>query len=167
MRGQRRNERGISILELLIVTGIIGLLTLLALPTYRTVMFKVQRTRMLAQLNTLMNDESLYQRDHGRYYPKTVQYGSWAFGWRVYPPDQPLLLEGQNVTLPGGSQQYAYFIYRFEPYFKQPLIYAYANRFYGNDLDGDLYPDLWVKVGHAPAQLYMDDLTNTTHPINW
>jgi len=160
-----RGSRGVSILEVVIVSGIIGMLTLLSLPTFRTILFKVNRTRMQTQLATIMNDESLYHRDSGAFYPPTFPSGSIEYGLAIFRPEEEMLLPGQGQTMPAGSRHYAFLIYRLEPNFSEPLIYAYASQEYGNDLDGDSFPDVWVKVGSSPPQLYMDDLTNTVHTI--
>lgn len=158
-------SRGVSILEVVIVSGIIGMLALLTLPTYRTILFKVYRTRMQTQLAMIMNDESLYHRDEGSFYPPTFPLGSLQYGSILFRPEEVMPLPGQDQTMPAASRHYAFLIYRLEPTFSEPLIYAYASGEYGNDLDGDSFPDIWIKVGNSPPQLYMDDLTNTIHTV--
>ncbi len=49
-RGQRRGDRGFSLLEIVLVVSLIGILTLLALPSYQGVMLKAHRTEAIAQL---------------------------------------------------------------------------------------------------------------------
>lgn len=161
-----RGSRGVSIVEVVIVSGIIGMLALLALPTYRTILFKVHRTRMQAQLAAIMDDESLYHRDSGTFYPPTFPMGSFEYGLVAFLPDEAMPLLGQDQTMPAGNRHYAFLVYRLEPTFSEPLIYAYASQDYDNDLDGDSFPDVWVKIGHSPPQLYMDDLTNTVHTVD-
>ena len=48
MRRWLKSERGISMLEILIVSGIIGIIAVLAVPTYDSIMTNVRRTRMAA-----------------------------------------------------------------------------------------------------------------------
>ncbi len=163
----RTRHRGFTVIELMVVVAIIGIITALAVPAFRTVMFKAKRARMLHYLQMIGDDEILYQRDHGTYYPEGFSFGRWTYAFKVYPPGAPMLLEGQNLTLKPGTRFYQYYIYRFEPFYTEPIIYAYGATFLGNDPDGDAYPDMWVKVGSGPPQPYYDDRTNTYHPVRF
>ncbi len=159
------NSRGVTILEVLIVMGIIFIISALSVPVYHSVIIKIRRTRMLSQLKMMTDDQALYQRDHGTFYPSGTKSGNTITAFEVYPPWEPMLLEGQSATLPAGTRHYTYYIYRNEPASPEPIIYAYAHHLWRNDLDGDVYPDLWIKIGSAPAQPYLDDLTDTMYHV--
>jgi type II secretory pathway pseudopilin PulG len=150
-----------------VVVAIIGIITILAIPASKYAMIKVKRSRMLYYLKVISEDELIYQRDTGTYYPAGTKVDGMTSAFKTYYPYEPMVLEGQDITLAAKSRHYVFYIYRFEPFFLEPIIYAYANAYYGNDLDGDPYPDVWIKVGSGPPQLYFDDLTNTKHPVGW
>ncbi len=162
-----RDNRGLTFVELFVVVALVAVITALAVPAYRSILFSVERTRMQGQMKMLMDDESLYERDHGTFYPGGTMMGSRSQAWEIFEPDKPMHLLGQNLTLPAGNRRYTFYIFRLTPDFPEPLILAYCHPFYDNDLDGDDWPDLWIKVGNSPPQLYADDLTNTLHTIEW
>ncbi len=162
-----KKHRGFTVLELMIVVALVGIISVLAIPTYKSIMFRTKRARMFNYLKMIGDDELLYQRDHGTYYPKGFSFGQWTFAFKVYRPGDTLVLEGQNIKLYPGTRSYWYYIYRFEPYYPEPIIYAYASTYLGNDPDGDSYPDLWVRVGSSPPQPYYDDKTNTRHSVSF
>ncbi len=162
---RRHRERGVTVLEILIVSAIIGIIALLSIPTYRSIMQKTRRTRMVAQMRMISDDESLYERDHGSFYPTGVQQGENIYAFQIIAPGDPLVLPGQGTTLPAHSRYYTYYIYRLDPTYPEPIIYAYAHQSYGNDLDGDVFPDMWIKIGSGPPQIYMDDMTDTVYSV--
>jgi len=163
----RTNSRGFTVLELMVVVAIIGIIAALAVPSYRNIMFRAKRARMLHYLQMIGNDELLYQRDHGTYYPEGWSFWGWTYAFKLYEPGDTMVLEGQNIKLHPGTRLYWYYIYRFEPYYPEPIIYAYAATFLGNDPDGDSFPDLWIKVGSGQPQPYYDDRTNTWNPVSF
>ncbi|MDQ7007796.1 MAG: hypothetical protein Q9Q40_11255 [Acidobacteriota bacterium] len=154
-------NRGLTFVELFVVLALLALVSSLAVPAYRSAIFAVERARMQSQMKMLMNDESLYERDHGTFYPELPHFGSRALAWATFAHDEPMFLAGQNVTLPAGNRKYTFSVFRLESHFHEPIIFACAHPFLANDLDGDDWPDLWVKIGQGPAQLYIDDLTDT------
>jgi len=163
----RKRNHGFTVLELMIVVALIGIISALAVPSYRNIMFRTKRARMFHYLKMLSDDELLYQRDHGTYYPAGFSFGRWTYAFKLYRPGDTMVLEGQNIKLRPGTRLYWYYIYRFEPYYPEPIYYAYAFSRLGNDPDGDSFPDLWIKVGSGPPQPYFDDKDNSYHRVSF
>jgi len=86
------------------VIAIIGIISALATPAHRHAMFKVERGRMLHTLQMISEDELLYQRDHGTYYPAGTSFGGFTLVLQIYRQSNPIPLEGQDVTLPAGHR---------------------------------------------------------------
>lgn len=164
---RRRPQQGFTLIEILVVVAIVAIVAALAVPVAKRVLMKAERSKMLATLDAISDDQALYQRDHGTFYPAAPSFFGWSFVTRIYRPETPVPLEGQNLVIPGSPKRYAYYIYRFEPFYPEPLIYAYKHRVFGNDLDGDPYPDMWIKSGSGPAQCYYDDLTDTRNRVEF
>lgn len=160
-------QRGFTVIEILVVVAVLGIITALAIPSFERARIKIRQNRMMTYLKMITEDQLLHYRDHGEFYPAGFSFGGFSYAFAFYPRSARMELEGQGKVLGPYSRHYAYYIYRFEPFYNEPLIYAYAHRSFGNDLDGDPFPDLWIKVGSAPPQVYYDDLTNTYHQVDW
>ncbi len=163
----RLNTSGFTVIELLVVVAILGIISVLAVIATRYATLNLKRSRMLNYLKLISEDEIMYERDHRTYYPEGFSIGNSTYALKVYQPYETMLLEGQGIELGPRSRHYVYYIYRFEPFYPEPIIYAIAQQSSHNDLDGDPYPDLWIKIGSGQPQLYYDDLTDTYHPVRW
>ncbi len=63
----RRDERGFSVIELLIVVGIIGLIAAIAIPNMRKAMITAETKSAFAEGKQLLDSFSQYYRDHNQY----------------------------------------------------------------------------------------------------
>lgn len=154
-------------IEAAVVLAIVGVVTALSVPVGMKMIREAKRARMLVQLQTMSDDQLLFQRDRGTFYPEVEDSQDDVFVFERFLPETPFPLPGRESAIEGSPQRYAFYLLRLEPYYPEPIVFALANTGYGNDLDGDSFGDLWIKVGSAPAQVFMDDLTNTTHVIPW
>lgn len=161
-----KGSAGFTLIEVLVVVAIIGIITVMAVPAYKNTMIRTKRSRMLTTMKTISDDMQLYYSDTGQFYPEGFSFGSFTFAFEVYYPSDPIHLKGQGSTL-STRRHYVYYLYRFEPFYSEPLIYAYALKQFGNDLDGDPYPDLWIKTGSGSPQVYYDDLKDSRHTVVW
>jgi len=71
----RRSERGITIFELLIVCGIIGLLAAMAMPIYQNALAKARRVTLAADFSELYSAFMRYHVDYGQF-PSDVGGGA-------------------------------------------------------------------------------------------
>ena len=71
----RRTERGITIFELLIVCGIIGLLAAMAMPIYQNALAKARRVTLAADFSELYSAFMRYHVDYGQF-PSDVGGGA-------------------------------------------------------------------------------------------
>ncbi len=149
-----RNSRGFTVIELLIVVALIGMMAAIAVPALKLAMAKARRLEPQRVMNLIYQDELEYNRDHGEFWPKAGR--SSRYGGRVRP--KPLPGSGKVLT----GLKYLYRVYHLKD--GGIRIYAYANsrmRLSGYDIDGDRFPDVWLKVDGAPPQNFRNDLTNT------
>lgn len=154
----RRN--GFTVLELLIVVALIGILAATAIPNFRRVLIKARMLEAQTMLKVLYEDEVAYNRDTGTFWPKLRKKGKRRrqdYGGTI----KPYPLPGTGKTYRGLN--YLYRIY----HFRNPdsvRIYAIANKRMNKsryDVDGDRYPDAWVKVGGGSPIHYRNDLDNS------
>ncbi len=160
------HESGFTLIEILTVVAIIGIITVLAIPAYQSAMIRTKRSVMFTNLKTMSEDQQLYYSDTGHFYPAGWSWGRYSYSFKIIYPRTHFELQGSKRTL-RQNRRYVYYLYRFEPFYSEPIIYAYALKSYGNDLDGDSYPDLWIKVGSGQPQVYYDDLKNSRHSVVW
>ncbi len=72
MTRRERNETGFTLIEIIIVLGIIGLLVGLALPQYQTHHWKAKEAVLRENLSVIRRQIDLYYQDKGKY-PASLQ----------------------------------------------------------------------------------------------
>lgn len=80
MSAPRNAARGFTLTEILIVIVIVGILTTLAVPSYRQYVQRTNRTVAKASLQELMTRQESYAVDHKRYADKPGMLGVGAAG---------------------------------------------------------------------------------------
>ena len=70
-----RNQRGFTLVELLVVLAIVGVLMSIAIPSYSTYKLRSNRADGLAILNEIMQAQERYAADRGVYTTNLTQLG--------------------------------------------------------------------------------------------
>lgn len=74
--------KGFSLIELMIVIAIIGLLTMVAVPSFNRYLGKAKRAEAYVNLNALYAAERAYWAEHGTYSPHLKQLGWQPQGYQ-------------------------------------------------------------------------------------
>ncbi|MCL5875816.1 MAG: prepilin-type N-terminal cleavage/methylation domain-containing protein [Candidatus Dependentiae bacterium] len=109
-------KKGFSLIELMVVVAIIGLLSMIAVPSFGRYLAKAKRAEAYLNLNSIYSAEKAYWAEHGTY-SKTLM-GENSLGWQ---PEKR------------GANQPAYYAYTLSPNEDGNGFIALAT----GDIDGD------------------------------
>lgn len=76
----KRNEKGFTLVELLIVIGIIGILSVIAIPNFMRFQAKAKQTEAKTNLSALYTAEKAYYAEYGGFYTGLVTIGFQSEG---------------------------------------------------------------------------------------
>jgi len=156
--------KGFSLIELMIVIAIIGILTMITVPSFTKFLAKAKRTEAYMYLSAIYAAEKAHWAEHGTY--SDVLAGEKGIGWRP---------EGYKG---GGSNESFYYTYGFsgsegKNFFTGKLgtssghlskAQAGKERFVAiaaGDIDGDGKPDILAIDEHNNIVILQDDLLDT------
>ncbi len=91
LRIARKNEKGFTLVELMVVVVIIGILTAVAMPQFGRVTGAANRSAVEANLRTIDGAIMMYRGDHGEFPAKGFSiYDDWAADMvDEWPNDNP------------------------------------------------------------------------------
>jgi len=89
----KKNVRGFTLIEMMLVVGIIALLTAIILPKFTNLTNKAQTEALNAQIKSINTQLQLYRIDQGAF-PATMTNGAWT-NLTTYWPDG---IPSPNVT---------------------------------------------------------------------
>ena len=88
-RLRHASRAGFTLVEVLVVLGILALLASIAIPVYRSAMLRSRRNAAAAELGSLQDALRLYAADRGSY--------PWFLGRRLLSPLRPAYLQDSGV----------------------------------------------------------------------
>ncbi len=149
MHGRSRTARGFTLIELMVVVAIIGLLSSVAIPTFRNFQLRSKQTERTVITTSIQRAVDEYWTREG-HYPLVSGNSSWLylFNWNPdsTPGTQKRPWRGRPLNqwdhwnnlslLVEGAVYYSYYGYAFE----QPS-YRYTYLWVKGDLDGDKVED--------------------------
>lgn len=77
MKSHLHNEKGFTLVEILIVVAVVGILAAIAVPSYRYVLDRARRTSSMAALDIVRKDMELYLLDNGSY-PLKIKFKNFT-----------------------------------------------------------------------------------------
>lgn len=151
----RLKVKGFTLLELVIVIGIVAFLSLLALPSFMGIFSKAKRTEAYTQLRALYMAEKAYFAEKGTY--STNLTGTDGIGWK--PEGQTLYSYGFS----SGSEGKNYIIGSLKaPASALTGTFANASGFLAGaaaDIDGDGQYDYLTIDQNGAIKIVKDDLS--------
>ena len=85
---QTKNRKGFTLIEMMLVVGIIALLTAIVLPKFTNLSGKAQTEALAAQIKSLNTQLQLYKIDKG-VYPATMTTAAWSDVTNYWPDGIP------------------------------------------------------------------------------
>lgn len=157
------NNKGFSLVELMIVVAIIALLTTIAVPNFMRFLAKAKRAEAYLNLHSIYAAQKAYWAEHGNY--SSVLSGQNSIGWKP---------EGYNG---GGKQEKFYYTYGFQgsegknyftgnlesPATSLSVAKADSQGFIAvasGDIDGDGIPDIITIDQDNTIKIVQDDLAD-------
>lgn len=157
------NQKGFSLVELMVVIAIIGFLAMIAVPSFITFLAKAKRAEAYMNLSSIYAAQKAYWAEHGKY--SNVLSGEGGIGWKP---------EGYKG---GGTQEKFYYTYGFTG---TEGVNCFTGKLNTNsshlnmakvskdnfiaiaagDIDGDGKPDILSVDEHNNIKIIQDDLAN-------
>ena len=117
MKRMKKNNRGFTLIELVDVMVIIGILSIIAVPTYRVYILRAMAAEGLALASSIAKTELMWYAEHGSYHavpdggPNEIANGG-AAGGIVYNPRLEIdarmntYFRGYQVSIQSGGDEY-------------------------------------------------------------
>src|ERR1700712_5559641 len=98
IRNRRRNQRGFSLIELLIVIAIILIILSIALPQMSKSRMNAQEMAAVAEIRTINNQQVQYYSQYNKYASSLAQLGPPAASGGAEGPDASNLIPGSLAS---------------------------------------------------------------------
>ncbi len=113
MRKARKNQKGFTLVELMVVVVIIGILTAIAIPQFSRVTERAERAGVEANLRTIEGTIMMYTADHGA--PGDQQIGADPAGpiesFLQLAPDGPVVEARYGIYDAGDGPRAFFWVY--------------------------------------------------------
>lgn len=157
-----RPARAFSLLELLVVLGIISILALIALPNFRLAQVRAKVSRVKADLTTVATALETYHVDHGVYPPNNLQQsgrftctGAWGPLALMPSLTTPVAYLTNNMLEDPFARGSAFYVNGQKKRVRLPLTYHYAK----SHKDNNTGPQYMI-YSMGPAGRPLDRLSN-------
>jgi general secretion pathway protein G len=131
-QSRRRDERGISFTEVLVVSVILVILATAALPLATYVHQRAKEDELERALRSMRSAIDRYND-----YARKGQIQPWDVSWDQYPQDFEMLVEGVEVTEAQAAQPYTVKFLRAVPWDPITESYDWGMRSYRDDFDSN------------------------------
>ncbi len=101
----RRTEQGFTLIEMMIVVAIVGILAMIAVPSYRSYMQRARTSEAVTFLSEIRQRQEAYRAEFGQYCSASAAPGTAIGGGAWYPTSLPT--GGDRISWgpqPGWSQ---------------------------------------------------------------
>jgi len=102
----RRNEKGMTLIEMMIVVALLGIIAAIAIPTYMGIQKKGKRTEYIANLEVIKLLEEKRRAEWGRYLPAANTAALMLALPHFQPGDAANLLYEYKVTCVDDTQDF-------------------------------------------------------------